>query len=69
MAWVYKSRLRVLFDRSNLMVYFTSQIYMTSFKIKVANRDYDRVIPSQILRFVLESCFLFYFTVEFTTLL
>ena len=39
MSWVYKSRLRILFYRSRLMVMFTSQIYRTSFKIEVAVRD------------------------------
>ena len=39
MRWVYKSRLRALFFRSNLMAEFTSQIYRTSFKIEIAVRD------------------------------
>ena len=39
MSWVYKSRLRVLFYRSNLMVELTTQIYRTSFKNEVVVRD------------------------------
>jgi len=39
MSWVYKSRLQVLFYRSNLMVELTTQIYRTSFKNEVVVRD------------------------------
>ena len=39
MRWVYKSRLRVLFFRSNLMAEFTSQIYKMCFRIEIAVRD------------------------------